>query len=183
MQLTIKYREDATSYQHKDFHLICDVGFSNEELAVAQERGMWDISITLPPAERPPTGSYDRKTGCLRLFGIAFLIMGLVGSCMQSITGVTHRTDAPPYWAVVPMAVIGLISIILSYTRDEAGLKIGTEQELTIRDLVSAKSFQVHAYTLAQAKERELEVRDTLKLLADSLRSGRAIPEEETYEL
>jgi hypothetical protein len=183
MQLTINYREKEVSYQHKDFYLICDVEFSNEERAVAQERGMWDAVTVFPSPERQPSNFYDFKTRAMRFFGIALLLIGLMFSCMDGIANKIGRNDPPPVWLTVSTLFIGGALIFVAYMRDENYLKAIGFQHLTIRRLATEKKFQVHAESLQQAKEYELQVREKLKELADSLRSSRAIPETNTYEL
>jgi hypothetical protein len=187
MQLTINYREDATSFEHKDFFLICDVSFSNEERAVAGERGMWDTVTVLPPAERPPGEfSYwfsDFGTRVMRFCGIAALLLGLMFSCMAGIADKIGRNDPPPAWLTISMLFVGGLLIFMSFAREKRLDQRGSHQRLTVRQLATEKKFQVHALTLQQAKEYELQVRETLKALADSLRSSRAIPEVNTYEL
>jgi len=184
MQLTVRYREKQTSYKHKDFYLICDIEFSNEDLAVASERGMWDTATVLPEADRPVSGFYDFNTRVIRFFGIAALLIGLMFGCMDGIESKVGRNDAPPVWLTVSTLFIGGVLIFVTFSRaDRSSQMLYPVQRLTLRQLATDKNFQVHANSLQQANEYEIVVREKLKALADSLRSSRAIPEENTYEL
>ena len=183
MQLTIEYREKPGSYANKDFFLICKVKFSNEELAVADERGMWGMSLTVPSGEPPPSTGFDFKTRAMRFLGICLIPIGLVSSCITKVADASGRTDAPPLWLGLGFAAIGATLMILAQFRDSDALKNLMHQDLTLRRLVTNGVFQIHAFSLEQAKQQETEVREKLKLMADSLRSSTVVPEQTTYDL
>ena len=183
MQLTTEYREKRTSYKHKDFYLICRVKFSNEELAVAGERGMWDVFVRVRSAEPPPSKMHDFKVRAMRFFGICLLPIGLVSACMTKTGEWTGRTDAPPYWFGFGAAILGIFLFILAMTREATADKMMSSQEITVHYLATDGVFQVHADTLEEAKLLETDIREQLKLMADSLRSSTVIPEQNTYDL
>jgi hypothetical protein len=183
MQLTTEYRENKTSHDHKDFYLICKVQFSHEELAVAGERGMWDNFITLP-ADEPPVGSGHETTSTMMTAGAGCLIpVALISGCMASIAPSVGRTDAPPWWFVIIAGLVGItLGVMAMFRRGNAKVK-GIPQKLTIARLASNGTFQVHAYTLDQAKTTETEIREGLTAIANTLRRSTVIPEQNTYEL
>src|SRR5579863_9883140 len=114
MQLTIEYREKPGSYANKDFFLVCKVKFSHEELAVADERGMWEMFITVPSGEPPPSTGFDFKTRAMRFFGICLLPIGLVSSCMTKVGDMTGRTDVAPLWVGLGLAGVGATLLVLA---------------------------------------------------------------------
>lgn len=57
------------------------------------------------------------------------------------------------------------------------------DRKITIRDLMSDPFFQIYAPTLELVKKQEIEVREQLTKLAAELRSSRAVPEQNSYEL
>ena len=183
MQLPTEYREKTTSYSHKDFYLICKVGFSHEELAVAQERGMWDKSITVYPDEPEVTSGHQAMSKFMTFCAIALILIGLVSACMAAIAPAAHRTDAPPWWLVVIFLITGFTLAMWAVARrGDAQLK-GRYQTLTISRLTTNGTFQVHANSLQQAKEFELEIKEQLTGLANGLRKSTVVPEQNTYEL
>jgi hypothetical protein len=180
MQLSTEYRENKTSYDHKDYYVICKVQLSHEEAAVAQERGMWDHYITLGAAEAPAKSGL---TTLMKILGPLLIPIGLVSSCMTKVGEISGRTDAPPWWFGIGALAIGAILWITAFVRSQDAVQRIKPQTLTISRLATNGTFQIHAPTLQYAKDLEVEIREKLTAMADGLRKSTVIPEQNTYEL
>lgn len=184
MQLTIEYREKKTSYDHKDFYLICKVVFSHEELAVAQERGMWDTHIDVMPSGAPiGSGSQFANTAMKVVGGGCLLPLSLMFGCMAAIAPSVGRTDYPPVWLTLILMAAGISLVVWAFLRNREGEERVSIQSLTIGRLANDGTFQIHADTLQLAKAIEIQVREELTTLANALRRSTVIPEQNTYDL
>ena len=104
MQYTTEYREKETLTGSKLHYMICKVEFSNEERAIAAERGMYDSGILAPAAEPMPSTVSGMGSGCLKLFG--FLIpIGL----LIMLSGYV----APEHGSATPGVIILIIGTVL----------------------------------------------------------------------
>jgi hypothetical protein len=182
MKLTTDYREQAvgTLKGSKEYYLVGTVEFTNEERTVAQERGLYDIYVSVPAATAPPTRVGDFKSMLMRLAGLILIPVGLVYSCGGSLAG---SNSAGPLGFLLFFAGLGLF--IVGKMRDRAANKRveNPEQKLSLRRLMDNPHFECHAFTLDEARGFEHEVREALGSLARRLRDNIVVPEKNTYEL
>jgi len=176
MKLTVAYRDtpaggfSGTKHHFVAFHVV----FSNEERAIIQERGLYQQSISVPSDTPPPTRSGDFLAFLLRLAGIIFVPLGLF------ISMVSRSGD------FAGLLIIGGIALFtVGKIKDVKAIKRVTnpEQQLTFRRLLANPDFVVFAETLAEAKGMEVEVRESLSAVAQTLRDSTTVPEQTSYEL
>jgi hypothetical protein len=177
MQFTTEYRERASLSGSKLHYIICKVEFSNEERAIIDERGMYDVGIEAPPAEPPPSTASGFGSGCLKLFGFLIPIGLLI--ILTSYVAPDFRSATPG----VVMLILGTVLCAMGWMREKKTWDAADFREVTIRQLLSDPFFQIYAHTLEGVKNEEIDVREQLTRLAAELRSSRAVPEQTSYEL
>lgn len=184
MQLKTEYREEAVGILKgtKHHYLVCHVDFSEQERAIAQERGVYDLFVTVPAGTPPPTRAGDFKSMLMRWAGIILAPLGLLFTCDQYLAP-AHMEGAGATPALMLVAGVALVAIgkwrDIQATRREAN----PDQTLTVRRLLTNPDFAVHAYSLAEARSFEEVVRNELGSLAQAIRANAAVPERNTYEL
>jgi hypothetical protein len=181
MRLTITYREQSTGVLKgtKQFFLVCNVQFGDEERAIIQERGLYEESIDAPAATPPPTRSGDFGAMVLRFAGIICMPLGFLASC---VAGLAH-SDASSAWFFLFLAGIALFVVGKMKDRAANRREDNPAQHLTLRRLLTNPEFVVYAPALDVARMYEESVREELKRLADIIRANVAVPEANTYEL
>lgn len=183
MRLTTNYREQTTGILKgtKQFFLVCNVQFTDEERAIIQERGLYEESIEAPASTPPPTRSGDFGAMLLRVTGVIFMPLGFLASCVVGITG--GSSSASSLWFFLFLG--GITLFVVGKMKDRAANRRedNPTQRLTVRRLLSNPEFLVYASALDVARMCEESVRQQLKGLADIIRANAAVPEANTYEL
>jgi hypothetical protein len=177
MKFNTEYREKANFNGTKLHYIICKVEFSNEERAIIDERGMYDRGVSAPAAEPMPSAVSEFQSGCLKFFGflIPFGLLVIFASYLAPEHG-----SATPGWV---MLILGTVLCALGWMREKKKWDDANVRYITIRQLLSDPFFQFYDETLRGVKNHEIEVREELAELAAELRSSRAVPEQNTYEL
>jgi hypothetical protein len=183
MQLTINYRpQEAGVSGSKNHYLDCHVDFTREDRAVIDERGLYDLSASLPPATPLPTRSGDFLSMAMRIGGIILAPLGLLSSCVQVVKPAAMAGAGiwPAFMLIAGVALftIGKLRDIQAQRRE-----VDPVQRLTLRRLLTQSDFVVYADDLLEAQQCEEEVRQSLASLAERLRTNTAVPNQTTYEL
>lgn len=183
MQLKTSYREEAAFNGVKHHYLSCHVAFTNEERTVIDERGLYELSILVPPDTPPPTATGNFLANLMKFAGVILVPLGLLFSCAQAVrpdkmTG----AGATPFlmlFAGVALFVTGL----WKGRQAERHLFCGGIRTFTLRKLLSNPDFIVYAPTIDKLHETENEIRERLKEIIGRVRANTAVPEQNVYEI
>jgi hypothetical protein len=167
MRLTTTYREQSTGVLKgtKQFFLVCNAQFTDEERAIIQERGLYEESIEAPAATPPPARSGDFGAMLLRVAGVICMPLGFLTSCVVGITG--GSSAASSAWFFLFLAGIALFVVGKMKDRAANRREGNPAQQLTLRRLLTNPEFVVYAPALDVARMYEESVREELKRLAN----------------
>ena len=184
MKLSTEYREESvgTLKGTKDHYLVCHVEFSEEERAIVQERGLYDLSVTVPTDKSLPTRTTAVGFRLAKVAGMILTPLGLLFSCAQFVSPAKMEgAGGTP----LLMLIIGVGLFTFGKYREMQALKVeaNPDQMLTIAGLITNSDFLVHAYTPSQAREYEEAVRGAFGDLVQTIRASAPVSEKNTYEL
>lgn len=184
MKLTTAFRDRkvGTLKGTKHHYLACHVDFTTEERAIIQERGLYDLQVTVPSDTPLPTRSGDFLAMLMRLAGVILAPLGLLFACGASISPVHGAGAGPPGWLML-IGGVALFTIGKWKDRQAYRREASPDQIITLGRLLQNPDYLVQAYSLQEAKQLEEQVRETLAVLADSLRANKAQPAQTSYEL
>jgi len=186
MQLTTEYREEKRGILtgNKEFFLVCTVAFNDQERAIIQERGLYKYTISVPSDRPLPTRAGDFGSAVMRGAGLFLTIAGLLTSCTAEITKGSGGTDTGVAIGVT-MLIAGIALFVLGKWRDKQSYarEANPDQTIAVGRLLTNPTFMVHAYTIAEARQYEEEVRAILKQAAEGIRANSVVPERDTHEL
>lgn len=183
MKLTVAFRDKpAGGFSGTKHHFVaCHVEFSNEERAIIQERGLYDHFVLVPSDVAPPTRGGDIVAMLMRLTGIILAPLGGLFALVASLKP-QEAAGAGRAWM---MLIAGVALFTIGKIKDIRANKRASnpDQKLTLRRLLATPDFVVHAISLQEAQGFEADVRETLSVMAKSIRQSSAVPEQTSYEL
>lgn len=183
LQLTTEYRDKPHGVMtgNKNFYLVCTVTLTEEEKAIAQERGLYGYHIAIE--QHPVLPRAFAAMGCLGGLGkVVLLPLGLLvflvarfvpgGTAGGQITGLI-------------MAIVGGFAWRYDYqsiTQYEKQ-KLDPYQRITLGHMIIQPTFVIGADTNLELRDHEATVREQLTTLAELIRQSAPIGESNTYEL
>ena len=189
MRLTTYYREErvGTLTGNKEFFLVCQVQFSDEERAIIQERGLYDQTVSLPSGTPLPTRMLGWKLTVMHYAGLILGVPGflIAGSGLLGLGagGATAGAVVTALFGLILLAAGVYLFVYVKMRDREARRRIESDdQQLSLRALLRSGMFKIHAYTMAEAREYDQEVRTRLGYLAEAIRDNSVVPEQGSYE-
>jgi hypothetical protein len=184
MQLQTEYREEeaADFSGRKQHYLSCHVTFTNEERAVIDERGLYDLSILVPPDTPPSTRAGNFLAKAMAFGGVILTPLGLLFSCVQAIRPEKMAGSGPFPFLILSGGVALLVVGLWKGWRAERR-EIAPTRTFTLRKLLKNPDFIVYAPTIDTLRETENEVRESLSAIIGRVRANTAVPEQNVYEI
>jgi hypothetical protein len=188
MQLTTEYRDKPVGVMtgDKSFFLVCTVTLTEEEKAIAQERGLYNYHIEVEQDVSLPRGFVASGCGA----GLGLVVFLPVGAFVF-LTQAFFQKFAP--WQYSPSGqVFGLVMALIGGSLWGYDYISSTEYEkrkedpylrITLGQIIMQPTFVIGAVTNLQLREHEATVREQLKSLAELIRESAPIGESNTYEL
>lgn len=173
MRVTIEHREEAAGVAGRKRHYFvdCTVAFSEEEKAIIKARGLYNESFHVRESKPDPSNLAILSTG---LPAIGALV--IIGSFIAGMAGV--RFAAHMFALGIGLSIYGL------WRRWSVGRRLNqTEQQITIKRLLSHPSFTVYADTPVLAQAYEDSIRDQLVSLKNQIAMSAEVPKARTFEL
>lgn len=175
MRITIQHREAASGAlgNHKEAYVDCTVNFSEEERAIIRQRDLYRDGFAVRTSTPLPSGSSMLGTGLMRFAGpfmiIGAFIFGLAGG--GSFAG------------LILIAGIGFVVYGWLRAHQEDKRIESSDQEITIKQLLTTPTFTVHAWNPAAAKIVEEQIRERLVSLKAVIANSAEIKAKQTFEL
>lgn len=175
MKLTVAYRDQPVGgFSGAKHHFVAfHTELSAEERAIIQERGLYEHFVSIPSDSPPPSRGGDFLAFMMRLVGIILIPVGLILS-MVSSSGFAGL-----------IVIAGIVLFTIGKIKDvKANKRVANpEQKISFRRMLENPDFVVYAPSIADAKESEAEVRQSLSVAAQNLRESVTVPEQTSYEL
>jgi hypothetical protein len=188
MQLTTEYRDRSQGVMtgNKQFYLVCTVTLTEEEKAIAQERGLYKYHIEIEQDVSLPRGFV--ASGCAT--GLARVILLPVGAFMFFIQLFSQhfapeRYSSAGQFSGLAIALVGAAIWGYDYysTTNYENRKADPYLRISLGQIILEPTFVIGADTNLQLREYEATVREQLKSLAEVIRESAPIGEGNTYEL
>ncbi len=190
MQLTTEYRDEPSGLMtgDKSFYLVCTVTLSEEEKAIAQERGLYRYSLQIEQDVPGRSSAAILGTGVAASVG-QFLLLPLGGLIFLSQT--FFQYFYPPSYVVIAqlvgfgmMAAGGFLWFYMHHSDNQyEERKAYPYKRITLGEIIAEPTFIIEAATILQLREHEASVREQLKSLVELIRQSAPIGESNTYEL
>jgi hypothetical protein len=184
MQLKTEYREQSagTLTGSKRHYIFCNVTFSNEERAVIDERGLYDLYVIVPSDTPPPAATHGFFSLLLKGAGILLIPLGLLFSCVQYLRPDKMAGAGP--WPFLWFCA-GVTLFVTGMWKQSKGRHrlLNPNQPLTIRRLLANPEFIALYETLDLARKGETEIRDAFAALVQRIRGNIVVPEQHVHEL
>jgi hypothetical protein len=175
MRVTIEHREIATGVlgNHKDSYIDCTVNFSEEERAIIKERDLYREGFSVRTSTPLPPKTSLLGTGLMRLAGPLMMVVGFV----WGLAGGGTPTGLL-FFGGLGFTIFGWLRSRKEDKRIET-----SEQQITIKQLLSQPTFTVHGWNPAAAKGLEETIREHLLELKSLIQNSAQLPATQTFEL
>jgi hypothetical protein len=175
MRVTIDHREVASGVlgNHKDCYVDCTVNFSEEEQAIIKARDLYREGFSVRTATPRPKRSAMLGTGLMRAVGPIMIVVAVI----WGLAGGGTPT------ALLVFAGIGFVVYGWLRSRKEDQRFESSEQEVTVKQLLSKPTFTVHAWNPAAAKGIEEGIRENLVALKSLIQNSAQLQATRTFEL
>jgi hypothetical protein len=175
MRITIEHRESVSGVlaAHKDCYIDCQVDFSEEERAIIKARDLYREGFSVRISTPLPKGSSMLGTGLMRSVGPIMIVVGVI----WGIAGGGTPTG------ILVFAGVGFVVYGWLRSRKEDKRLQTSEQEITVKGLLSNPRFTVHAWNPAAAKGLDQDLRDNLAALKQLISNSADIQAKQTFEL
>jgi hypothetical protein len=175
MRVTIQHREATTgiAQNHKQTYIDCSVVLSDEERAIIKAHDLYQEGFSIRTSTPLPTQTSIANVALMRPIGILLMAIGVIWGLAGG--GVGTGT----------LFIIGLALLLFSFfggRKQEARLD-SSEQEVTLKQLLSNPVFTIHAWNPAAAKGIDEELRDKLAALKNQIDASATLKAKETFEL
>ena len=173
MRVTISHREEVNGLMRRgrDYFVDCAVEFSEEERAIIRARDL-HYSFVIRSAAAPPSYSAYVGIGMLRLVSFVIIIGGLASMITQSSGG---------GFLLFAGIALAIFSWLYGYLQDRRINK--TEQEVTLRSLLSGRVLTVYAFNPLYASAAEQQIRDELGHIKALIGVSTELQPARTFEL
>jgi hypothetical protein len=187
MQLTTEYRDRSQGVMtgNKNFYLVCTVTLTEEEKAIAQERGLYKYHIEIEENVSTPRGFVASGCGA----GVGRVVLLPVGAFIfvsqtSFLELAPERFDLAGQLTGLVMALIG--GLLWGYDHYSIAQyekrKADPYRRITLGDIILQPTFVIGADTNLQLREHEARVREQLQSVAELIRQSAPIGESNTYE-
>jgi hypothetical protein len=187
MQLTTEYRDRSQGVMtgNKSFYLVCTVTLTEEEKAIAQERGLYKYQIEIEQYPDLPKAFVAR--GCLN--GIARVVLLPIGALLFIIETINQNFIPDRY--TLGTQIAGVVLLLIGgflwwndYTSEKqyGERKADPYMRISLGQIITQPTFVIGADTNLQLREHEATIREQLKSLAEAIRESAPIGESNTYE-
>jgi len=181
MRVTIEHREATSGVlgTHKESYVDCTVNFSEEERAIIQTRDLYRQGFVVRTSTPLPTKTQFFSTNIMRVIGRIMIIGGFLYSLLVEGFGHANTTiGGPVLFLGIALEIWGWMRTRKEHKRFETD-----EQEITVKKLLNAPSFTVHAWNPAAAKGIEDDIRENLVSLKNVIKNSAEIQAKQTFEL
>ncbi len=181
MRVTIEHREATSGVlgKHIKSYVDCTVQFSEEERAIIEARDLYREGFVVRTSTPLPSQVSTLGTGLMRGFGPLMIVGGLLyGMFVEGLAHVNTNFGAPILFLGIGLTVFGFFRSRKEDKRFETD-----EQEITVKKLLNAPTFTVHAWNPAAAKGIEDDIRENLVSLKNVIKNSAQIQAKQTFEL
>lgn len=181
MRVTIEHRETPSGVlgNHRDCYVDCSVNFSEEERAIIKARDLYRDGFTIRTSTPLPSKTQFFSTNVIRIVGLFMAIGGMLRGIYEGLAHVPTNSIGGP------MFFIGLGLFIWGWfrTRKEDKRFELSEQEITVKQLLTQPTFTVHGWNPAAAKGLEETIRENLVSLKNLIQDSAEVRTKQTFEL
>jgi hypothetical protein len=181
MRVTIEHREETSGVirNRKDCYVDCKIEFSEEERAIIKAHDLYREGFSVRTSTPLPTQTAFWSTNIMRYIGRLMLVGGLFyGLFGEGLAGIKTNIAAPIFFAGIGLSIWGWLRSRREDKRFES-----SEQEVTIKQLLSHPALILHAWNPAAAKVLEDELREHLVSLKNLIQGSAELRAKQTFEL
>ncbi len=181
MRVTIQHREETSGLtgKHKDCYVDCKVEFGEEERAIIKARDLDTDGFTIRASTPLPTKTQFLSTNLMRVIGRFAIIGGVVYMIYSSFA----HPATEPLGGLLFVIGIGVEIYGWMRARKEDKRFESSEQQVTIKQLLTNPTFTVHAGNPAAAKAIEQDIREELTAMKRVIQNSAELQATQTFEL